>query len=455
MSSRLDDLKPLDAPAEALPPPATPERLGLTAPGLAVVILALSVFLLVAAFQDYLYVPFFDVHDWIGRVFVVERTHDWLGYLWEPHTAERIPWARATEWLDIDLVRGRAPTFLIACVAAWLAGCIPFGVLLARSPLAKSTRVIIVLLAGLLLTDVSLAEDFAFPVFAVYLMVAGPALGAIALLQLSPSAGLRSPAFWSSLALAVAASGGNAAGLAVWPALIIATGLQRRGREQLLALLACSVICIAALESGLGAPSESLGRAGPLGPHLLKMGLYFLHFVGLPWTQSTPSGLALVIGLAVLASAIRVLWRTRWSVVAFASSLPGAAVALILFGLIAAVLATIGRVDEQPVVVVPTRYTPFATLLQLGVLIGLARDLDDLRKPVWAAAAITGLLAMMIFADDLHAYSSIHKGSQRIQAASAAFDRDSEAPYDRNVIHPRPVFARDIRQQLALRGLPH
>ncbi len=456
MSGVLADLDAPDTLVQASSPPPSGARLGIAALLLGVLLLALAALLTVVSVQDYLYVPFFDVHDWIGQVFVVERTHDWLGYLWEPHTAERIPWARAVEWLDVEVVRGRAPSFLIAGMAAWLIGCIPFALLLTRSSLSRPARIIVLLLAVMLSTQVSLAEDFAFPVFSVYLMVAGPALGAAALLQTGPQAGLRSWTFWAAMALAAAASDGNAAGLAIWPALLITAGLQRRGREQVFALLVCAAVCIAAIESGLGAPSASLGRdGGSAGAHLLKMAVYFLHFVGLPWTQETHSGLALAIALTTLALAFRASFKAaRWTNDAPTARLRGTALALILFGLITAGLATIGRVDELPTAVVPTRYTPFATLLQLGVLLGLAEQIGAFRRAAWLPATIAAVLSLGLFASDLHDVRSLNRAAHRVRAASAAFDRSFDDA-DGRLIHPRPLFAADIRRRLAARGLPH
>ncbi len=429
----------------------------MAAPLLTIWLVALAALLTAVSLRAYLYIPFFDVHDWIAEVFRVERTHDWLGYLWTPHTAERIPWIRLIEWIDVDVGRAQAPSFLIAGMAAWLVGCLPFAVFILRSALPRGRRIVVLLLGAVLLTQVSLAEDFAFPVFCVYLLAAGPALGAAVLLQMAPASGLRAWTFWAAMVLAAAASGGNAAGLAIWPALLITAALQRRGREQFFALLICSALVIATIESGLGAPSDSLGRDGrPLGAHLAKMAVYALHFVGLPWTQQTHSGLALAIGAAILAVAIKVLAKAaRWTPDRPAAQLAGVALALILFGLVTAAMATIGRVDEQTIASVPTRYTPFATLLQLGVLMGLAADIETFRRPAWASPAIAGLLTLAIFASDLHVARSLPGASRRVVAASRAFDQDGVAIHDHILMHPRPAFAAAIRRELAARGLPH
>ena len=64
---------------------------------------------------------------------------------------------------------------------------------------------------------------------------------------------------------------------------------------------------------------------------------------------------------------------------------------LILFGFITALMATIGRVDELPEPLVPTRYTPFACLLQIGVGLAAVRRLETLggaRKVAFTGAYV-------------------------------------------------------------------
>jgi len=87
-----------------------------------------------ASASAYIAAPYSDVHAWIARVFVLERSRDWFGYLWEPHTAQRIPVARLVTALDVELVRGRAPSFLIACVLTWAIGLVGLFGLIARAP---------------------------------------------------------------------------------------------------------------------------------------------------------------------------------------------------------------------------------------------------------------------------------------------------------------------------------
>ena len=245
MLQSLEEPVPLAAsgpvPSAAQTLPASRLRRGVSV-ALAITILASAALLAIASLRSYLYVPYSDVHDWIGQVFAVEHTHDWLGYVWRPHTAQRIPLARLTELFDVDVARSRLPSFLLVSAVAWLIGCAGLAMLVARTPMSGRARGVIALLAGLLATQAGLGEDLAFPVFSVYLMVAGPALAAVAAFHLAPRHGVGSASFWAALAFAALACGGNAAGLAVWPVLLAAAVLQARGREQVWAVLACAVV---------------------------------------------------------------------------------------------------------------------------------------------------------------------------------------------------------------------
>ena len=202
-------------------------------------------------------------------------------------------------------------------------------------------------------------------------------------------------------------------------------------------------------------PSESFGRDGaPAGAHLLKIVLYFLQFLGLPWTRSVSTGPAAGLGMVVAAYAGVMLLRARPKREDALAALETAGVALILFGLLTAALAALGRVDELPAPIVPTRYTPFATLLQLGLLLASVRILDSGRYPTWLIGGAAALVAMGLVTADLRAARNLHRISERIETASRLFDatgRDSGGV----VMDPSPALAMQVRRQLAARGLPH
>ena len=424
---------------------------------LAAVLVCIAVAMLMAtSAKAYLAIPFSDAHDWIARVFALERAHDWLGYLWAPHTNQRIPTARLVEALDIEVVRGRGPSFLLAGAAAMLMGGAAGAVLLARSRIDLRLKLWLACAAGVLLANTALAEDFAFPVFTVYLFVAGPALAAVCAFSLPTEGGLRAPAFWIALVCATLASFGNAAGLAVWPALAGLAVMQGRRGAEVGVLVVVALVVGVGIEAGLGAPSSSLGAAtGSPIDHLAKMIAYFAAFGGLPWSRALhPTLAATVFGLAIWAFAGWTLstlqpWREDG-----AAALTKAGAALILFAFVTAALAAVGRVDELPQPIAPTRYTPFAALLQIGVVLASTRRLQALEaRGRWWVVGLSVALAVFVLASDVHGAQVLVRTADRIRAASVAFDQ-GRTP-EGAVIHPRPDFARSVRLELKRRGLAY
>lgn len=306
----LRQLTPLDAPEApptAPPPAADPAPLRLEAAGIALLVLAAAALLVRTCVAAYLRAPYADAHDWAFEVLRTERTGDWLGYLWSPHTEQRIALARLAEALELEVSRGRWPAFLVLAGLLWAAGAAVLAWTLARPPPSAPgrtgsarLRLWTALAAGLVLTDGALAENFAFPVFSVYLFVAGPALAACVLFARSEARGWASPAFWAALACAGLAGLGNAAGLAVWPALLACAVLQGRGGGRTAMAGGAAVLCIALVQAGLGVPSTSLGAGGSGAGHLLKIATYFAVFAGLPWSRALhPTVLGALAGSAV------------------------------------------------------------------------------------------------------------------------------------------------------------
>lgn len=438
----------------ARPPEVGPRRVAVEAGVGALAVAAAAAVLFATALYAYLYIPFSDAHDWAAAVFRAERSGDWLGYIWAPHNSQRMLWVRIVEALDIEWTRGRAPVFLWAGGLAWLLGAVAVAAAIARAPMALRTRVWLGVGAGLLLADVMLAEDLSEPIDSLYLFCVGPVLAAAVALASARGAGLRSPALWAAVALAVVASGGGFAALVVWPAMAVGLWLDGRIDARLGVVGLVGAVLVAVLEAGLGAPSASLGAGGGGLGHLVKTMVYFLAFCGLPWSRLGRLWVGDLLGVVVLAGAglaLRRAWRDRGE--------PGHAVeragaVLVVFGLLAALLAAVGRVDELPAPIVPERYTPFAAALQLGVGLGLARALDArLRRRADAAtaAALAAIAAALVI--DLQGAGRLRLAADRIRAASVAFDRGATTTGD-IVIHPRPAVARAVRAQLRARGLP-
>jgi hypothetical protein len=450
-----DELRSLEGWAESSPRHDEPWSLALKLALVAVsaVVLLAHVALVWSANLAYIEAPFSDAHDWIAQVFKVEVDHDWLNYLWTPHTAQRIPIARAVAAYDIEIGHGKLKSFLIAAEIAWLAGTAALVVQIARARYATSTKLAVVLVCGLIGANLGLGEDFALPIFSVYLFVAGPALTALTIGGEVGERGWRTIAFWLSLGLCTLASLGNAAGLAVWPVLLMLLVLRRADRATVLMAGMAMIACVTWVEGGLSLPSSSLGSGDHGAGHILKMATYFLVFVGLPWSHSLHTlPVQAAFGSFVVGGAIWTVLRALRE--RNREPLVDIGVALILFGFLTAALASVGRVDELASVIVPTRYTPFATLLQIGMVLANASGLNDLRyrRPARfvVSASVAGLLLVAAIVPGIRA---LERTGEKIRHASDLFDRTGlvvDPP-----IYPRPAFAAEIRARLAGRGLPH
>jgi len=450
------DLRPLDEPEIE---PAKPRQdedgrglLPLLCVFVTLTVLTSAAALAVTAQAAYLRVPYSDIHDWIGRVFATERDHRWFDYLWRPHGEQRIPIALALTAIDIEVSQGRLPSFLIGTAAAWLLALVALAVAIARSEIAATTKLVLALVTGVLALNVALAEDFAFPVFSVYVLVCGPAIAALTILPMSARSGWRSAGFWVALGVAWLSSCGNAAGLAVWPALISALVLLRTDRKTIGLALAMMVVCIACLEAGLGVPSTTFTGDGGLA-HAAKILGYFLVFGALPWSRGLHA-LPLQVAVGVLIWVAALLVFRRGLRTHRLEPLVVSGMALIVFGLATAVLASLGRVDELPQLIVPTRYTPFAISLQVGIILAASNLANDLRfnRPI-AFGAAGSIAATLMLASTPHGMGAIERTADRIRLSSAVFDRtgrDGEIE-----IHPRPADAAAVRAELARRGLPH
>ena len=109
--------------------------------------------------------------------------------------------------------------------------------------------------------------------------------------------------------------------------------------------------------------------------------------------------------------------------------------------------------DELATPTVPTRYTPFAVLLQLGVLLALAREFDAAVRRRWPGWAVAAVVAALVLSHDVHGSRSLLRASAKVRAASDDFDRSGTQG---DVwIYPVAARATQVRRELAARGLPH
>jgi hypothetical protein len=420
----------------------------------ATLILTAASILVGVSWRAYIYAPFADAYDWAADALQADRTGGWIKYVWAPHAGQRIPIARIAEALDIEWLKGRAPIFLIAGAASIVAGLSALFLLIWRAQRPSIVKLWISALAGLVLLNVAAGEDLAIPIFSVYLFVTGPALAAIALFHVDPAARLKSPWFWLAIVCAALASCGNAAGFAVWPALLVCAWRQEpAGRRLQVILLAC-VLCVAGLQVGLGAPIPPANApTASSGAHLLKMIRYFASFSGLPWSRGVrPLDVGELLGVFIVVVAAILLIRRSGEALRY-SDLTGAGRGLIVFGMLAALLASIGRVDEFPLPLAATRYAPFALLLQTGVVLRCVGWLEAVlaHGPKRTAAGVIAVGAALLAAQ-IHGAAFLLRTASQIQASEA--DLDAGRSVTGLQLYPDTNKARKVRAQLKERGLP-
>lgn len=276
----------------------------------AAVLLVYAGVLLVGGLHNALRFPFSDAHDWAARVLAAERSGGWGAFAWSAAGEQRIPLALTAEAVDIELVGGRAPTFAVATLLSLGLGAGALAALLAGAR-DRCVAGVLAVLSGLVLLNVGMAEDVSYPVFSVYLFVCGPALAA-AVAAGGGDERLSFARLATPVALGLLASCGNAAGLAVWPALAAGAGLRRTGWPSALALLAAGAVTAGVFQAGLAIlapPHPGVAAAAP--EHLAKIASYFARFGALPWTQRLPGLAAPLAGFAVEAAAVGSMLATR------------------------------------------------------------------------------------------------------------------------------------------------
>ena len=318
--------------------------------------------------------PYWDMYSHVLRYLQFREDGALLAYLWEPHVQHRHVWMRLLTAFDIEVFGGVAYPIIAASAAclvgaAWLLWRETQAI--APPGLRRATGAFVVMLV---LTTVG-AVDSATPINAIYPQALFFLVLALVLFDGDKEATGRRRIHARRATALLAACGAafaNAAALAVWPILIWMAWRVRAGRVWMTALVAAAVAFIALYLYGLPLdPPRSAGASEAAGgsiPRLLRMADYLVAYLGLPWTRAAAlSSVGRLVGVALLAAG-------AWAVLRHAPMRPldgrmnRIAVALVLFSLMSALLAAVGRVDVDPEVRVPVRYSVFLTPLHVGLL---------------------------------------------------------------------------------------
>ena len=399
--------------------------------------------------------PFSDMFGFLQAEFDWERTGDLLAYLTSLHNHQHLVWVRILTALDVQVFHGSATIFLAAAALSVLTGALVLANEIWRSTPVRMVGALAATLAVLLVVSTVNAMDCAQPINSVYAIAIAFTALAIILFERAGEAEAGHAALLATLALAaaLAAAAGSGAGVAVFVVLVFSAVRNPGARRLIAPVLVVALPAIAEVVTALldTAPAQAAG--GGAG-HLWKMADYFVVYAGMPWSAvKLLSGLRLSLGLATIAAGALLLWRGSRRHGA-AGRLERIGLDLILFSVITAAMAAVGRVDENEAVIVRVRYAIFMSAFQVGVICVLAPALAER----WASLkryAVPGVLAAAtaLLVQQVAAGFSVLRTSAYIRSEITAFEAGARRPEMRQLIHPDFNVATQIEAECQKRGL--
>lgn len=387
--------------------------------------------------------PYSDMFDWLARWRQFQADGDLGRYLWAPHNFHHLIWTLAVLDLDIRAFGARGGFFLAtgalclaatAALLAWAgAGAAGRGLRLVGAGGAVALSAM-----GCHVLDASAAITTTYVHALVF---------AVAAILLAESPGKRPRARYAgALACAVAAGLGSAAGLAVWPALLL--GAWRSGRRGWGAAVALAGVAFGLLYLvGESAPG-GVGTAGV--PHAADAALLFVNYLGLPWARAIPVA-GWFIGLAILIPALAAIafrggkgapWPER------------AAVGLIVFSLTTAAMAGAVRTGQTAPDLVPMRYSVFLIPLHVGLWLLALPYIRQAwsRRPGPMEAAVAGAAALMLLHQGVMALYAVRTADANLRII-ADFREGRRTPAMSVTIYGDLDRARSISDSLRRDGL--
>jgi hypothetical protein len=300
-------------------------------------------------------IPFSGVPYWSLPYSDYLQSGNLAAYLWLPDNEHHPVWMRLIAMLDFRL-GGQETAFAVAAVAtlAMLYGLLAREILKAPVALgvagaAMATTVVFTAWNAL---DCSIAIYSLYPMTVFF-------CGLSAVLFCGPGTSSGHPAAWRALALlaAVGASFASGAGLMAFPMLVFASWICGASFAWTAGIAAAGIVFALPYMAGtLAGTPETAARS------VIDAFLYWVAYLGLPWTRPTAIGpAALLIGPALLVMALALWLRAK------NSRLASVAGCLIFLSLGISILAAVGRSgisDPHP----PLRYAVFMTPLHAGLL---------------------------------------------------------------------------------------
>jgi hypothetical protein len=338
--------------------------------------------------------PFSDMISWIDYYDQAhQQSGGFLVYLWRPHNEHHMMTIRLLTALDVSTFRASGVPFIVAATTSLVVTAALIFNELRRDKCLNGPLRPLALLGPMLLLTSAAALDCSIPINAVYPLTLIFVVGALVLFdgvgETAPSNARRIAA----LAVAMMASLSNGVGLVVWVPL---WWVAWRGGAGLRWLLA-----IAAVGAGYGfiyvwtLPSIQFGDPDQFTTlvHLAKIAEYLLAYLGLPLSCAEALRLpALALGGILLVAGCSVTLR-----LVFRRSTTRSqrfAIGLVMASLAAALLAAIGRVDQETEVRTSLRYALLVAPLHIGLLVLALRFLANrATTPRRQAVLLGGALA--------------------------------------------------------------
>ena len=399
--------------------------------------------------------PFWDMFSWVLHYLDYRRDGGWWSYVWASHDVHRPVWIRLITAFDIEVFAGVTYPFIVFTTACFLitVRCLwresRRGI---RGTLGRPLGLIAVMLAMTSVAAVNCAVPFANG----YVHVLMTAVLAIVLFDVDennvPAARADGSVAWWNLAwvrrstamlAAINAPLASAAGVVVWPILLWLAWSGRAGRRWTLAVVVVGVAFLGVYSRGLS-PALAAGvaavtRVGSV-DDLAGRANYLLTYMGLPWTRST----ALILGGRIVGGLL--LIAGTWAVVQRGvlrrptRRLERIALALIMFSIGTAFMATAGRADAGGggEVLVPVRYSVLLIPLHVGLLwlaaSALQRFWDSPRGRSIVATALAAA-SVLLLGQQVAAGESAEARAIRMRAALARFDNGETDPEMTTIVY--------------------
>ena len=392
--------------------------------------------------------PYSDMLDFLRAECGLERTGDLAAYLALEHNHQHLVWARLLTALDVQAFHGGGVVFAMAAALCLGLGAAAIAAELWRSTPRRMVGAGAGVLATLFIASTVNVSDCTQPINSVYAIAFGFSVLAIVLFERAGPRGRGSIFFaGGALVAGLAAIAGSGAGVAVFPALIVSAFRSAANRALRLPTLVVGLAAMGLVATTLiGAETPAHAPRGVA--HLVKMGGYFLDYAGLPWLRARP-----LIGVADVGLAAALLWRGSRQDGA-AGRLERIGLDLITFGLATAVMATVGRVDEQSQIAASVRYSIFMSAFQAGVLCVLAPAVAErwIRARRYGLPAAVTLACLLLFQQAVAGASAL-RISKRIKDDITAFNAGARRPEMRELVHPDFDLAEQVYADCRRRGL--